>query len=208
MPVTATMTANGRRSLLHLMPYGTWQGTPNLDSSTASGPVSLAQERARLTLADSTTFRTLVGAAGQAAALTCIYHDGLPPPANGSDHSLAELQGYRPFAIVWTHPDNGHVLARDSGGLGGSHQERGVILIDFEWDVATALADDRQAIALQAHNAIGNIKKEMLALAGEYPYLDIMEIRQAGYYRTRAQDVPRFGDAVSYQLECHWGSPA
>ncbi|GAG46667.1 unnamed protein product, partial [marine sediment metagenome] len=43
-----------------------------------AGPLSLAKQAATATLADSATFRTLVGAANQAEALAHIYADRLP----------------------------------------------------------------------------------------------------------------------------------
>jgi hypothetical protein len=71
------------------------------------GSISLAQENLRVTLADSATFRALVGATTRSAAAARIHHEGLPDPGDGTEHTLAELEALRPLAIVFTSESQG-----------------------------------------------------------------------------------------------------
>ena len=59
----------------------------------AAGTISLAKQALRNTLAASSTFQTLVDADDAAGALASIYSNGLPKPADGRRHTLAELEG-------------------------------------------------------------------------------------------------------------------
>lgn len=85
--------------------------------TAATGSMGKAKANLRTTLADSATFRTLVAAANQAQALDDIYLEGLPTPAGGAEvHTLAELQDYRPLAVIFTAEENGYRRMRDSAG--------------------------------------------------------------------------------------------
>jgi len=170
-----------------------------------AGPISLAQERLRVMLADCTTFRALVGATTQEQALSRLFHDALPPPARGVEHTLDELRSYRPFGLVSTYPQDGHTLVRDTADRNAGAEEAGRLVIEIEWDVPETIANDPAEAGLRFNNAVGQIKQELFALAGVHPYLAISEIGQAGYFRGPEEQQQTKGDYLVYQLFIEWG---
>ncbi|GAG46888.1 unnamed protein product [marine sediment metagenome] len=142
-----------------------------------AGPLSLTKQAAKVTLADSATFRTLVGAANQAEALAHIYTDALPPPAAGREHTLAELEAYRPFALLSIDPEgDGASATADAVGTGREYSWGGRIRLEIEQDIADDDAADPAEIALKCENTLGAIVAEMLELAGVAPYLSITSV--------------------------------
>ena len=71
-------------------------------TTSPSGPMSLAKQRAKVLLASSATWRTWTSSADATTALETIHLDALPPPASGHQYMKTELQNYRPYAIVGT----------------------------------------------------------------------------------------------------------
>ncbi|RMF87769.1 MAG: hypothetical protein D6741_20110, partial [Planctomycetota bacterium] len=67
----------------------------------AQGALTEVEERMAVMLAACASFQAWVGAADSTAARASIYFDAIPPPA-GSDYTRAELDGYRPWAIIST----------------------------------------------------------------------------------------------------------
>ena len=174
---------------------------------SASGTVSLAQDYARATLADCDAFRTLVGATGataQAQALARIYHAALPPPDDGDEHTLAELQGYRPFVIVHTDPNDGYGFEINAVGTQHEFADYGEIWLTFEVDVPSDIAEQPSEIDLWANNTIGGIVDDLKDLAGQNGYLAITHGRLAGYFRSDANEIATQGDYIVWILSLSW----
>jgi len=109
--------------------------------STATGATGIAQETLKNLIADSTTFRTWVGATGdnaQAQARNRVHEDRLVLPT-GEGFDKDRLEGLRPFAVVGTGGPESFTAERESraGWL-----ESGVVFLTFEDDVAPAIRHD------------------------------------------------------------------
>ena len=174
------------------------------------GPISLAQGHLHTMLADSATFRTWVGAANQAEALDDIYRVSLPPPDAGGVYTVEELQGYRPFALVWTAPAQGYALTADAMSPGIELRESGSLIIRFEQDVPAELSgenDDPAEIDLRFMNTIGQIFADLNALSRSATagYLTITDLDLViSCERTHEDHVEAEGDAILSVVEARW----
>lgn len=128
--------------------------------TTPTGPISLAQQRARILLADSATFRTWTGTASQAAALNRIHLKRMATVPT----SKAEWIAARPFCIVDLPENNAFVMEKTAGGRGNYYVESGAIMLQFESEVADPddLEDSRRIV----ENQLGVIFSEMWDLSG------------------------------------------
>jgi len=170
-----------------------------------AGGMSLAQEYLRTALADCSTFQAWVGAADQAEALARIYHEALPAPANGNEYTLAELQAYRPFALIWTSEQNGYSKRRLAVG---TWAESGRIMIRLEEDVDPQIANDPAEVARRFRNTIGQIIDELCALTDPGAgYLVFHTVTvEAGPIRTEEDEARTLGDAQAVELSVEYGS--
>lgn len=157
---------------------------------TPAGPISLAIEAARTMLADSATFRTLVGAANRAEALIHAHWRSWPEPADGAKYSATELAGYRPYGLV--APEESHASERslvdaDHGTivilLGRADPGNDRVTDDQTWD-----------------NTVGLIRDELLALGqigqakgGEYLLLEEVSIEEDPFWDEADR---RFGEGI------------
>lgn len=120
-----------------------------------SGSIALVLKSLREGLSQSATFQTLVDAEDAAEAKAWIHYERLPDPASDADsYTAAELDAYRPYAIVSFAPNSfradliaqstfdarGRVLLElvrepdDSGGRAGA---------DLDWlNVVGGIVDD------------------------------------------------------------------
>lgn len=147
--------------------------------TSAAGCISIAEEALRTMLADSATFRTLVGAANQAQALDDIYTDGLPEPADGEALTLAELEGYRPYSVIFTAEENGVNRELEAGGDALWYDQTGQIRLRLEQDCPTGLDDQPSSWSNQQWRiTIGNITRELRDLAAKPNEADYLAIRQ------------------------------
>lgn len=171
--------------------------------------MSLAQENLRVTLAASSAFRSLVKATGVSAnaqALARIHHDALPPSRIGPEHSLAELEVYRPCALLWQDP---------RGGFGrrlvatNSTIDFGVLMMRIAADVDREISENHQEAYVRFQNVIGGIIDDLVALAGQAGYLAITQISvESGPYRTHPDEYDTVGDCQFCDLRIAWGAEA
>ena len=117
--------------------------------------MNLAVKYLRDMLSSASAFQTWTNSVDTAAALNRIHYEGLPSPADGARHTLAELEHYRPFAIVYTADTDGFArefLATDS------FSEEGTIILELEQEAPSDLGDDPSSDAnTQWSNTIGQI---------------------------------------------------
>jgi hypothetical protein len=165
--------------------------------------LSLAQEHLRLMVADSTAFRAWAAAASQAAALARIHHDVLPAGA-GTEHTLAELQAARPFAIVWTDPEGGYEFSLASFDDGFSYRDAGRIWLLLEQDVPAADADDPAELHIKLRNLMGALIKDLCGMAGKAGYLNLTKGIVFGPTRGDDEDIPGQGDYMQMALRVDW----
>jgi hypothetical protein len=130
--------------------------------TTAAGSISLAQESLRTMLADCPAFRALCGAADRGAALAHIYHEGLPPPANGSEHTAAEHAALRPWAIVYTDGRRGFQRRKESTG---GFRSAGKLRLRLARSCDAADAEPTADSMLAWKNIVGQILAELCGAA-------------------------------------------
>lgn len=174
-----------------------------MPTTAASGPISLAQNYLRLTIADSAEFKTWIGdATTQAQALARIHDDGLPPPDRGGEYDLAELKKARPYVIVST---DGFGWKKTAMSTAAEFANNGTLAVTFVQDVDEAIKKNHGEIGRRFQNSIGTIISEMLALAGTAGYLNITEVDiSEGWTRTHPSLHEDEGDVVSIDVEFTW----
>lgn len=167
-----------------------------------AGCLSLNQELLRTSLAACSTFQDLVGANSATAALTKIYHEGLPPP-EGDEYTLAELRRYYPFAWVGQSADEGFV--KDARGDGQFFVESGTLWLHIRREVPESLELDQAAADLEWKNIVGTIIDELCTLAGQGNYLCFHRVTVAGLYRNTRDAYSAQGQCQAVDLEFTWG---
>lgn len=165
---------------------------------TPSGPIAGVQETLRQTLAASAALRTWMGAASVNAALARIYHNALPAPAAGPFHTVAELQTYRPFAIVSTFDSGGWTSRAEASG---TWQDRGILWAALEDDVAAGTSPGDAELAFA--NTIGAIVGEVQVLARASPYLTASAV-DVKLFRCPPECVSDQGDHMIAVLTFEW----
>ena len=169
-----------------------------------SGPIALAQEYLRLTVAACPTFQSWTGAPDAASAANRLYHEALPPPRDteAAEHTRSELETYRPFGLIWTAEQKGLVLAADAFGPAEyNFQASGELRMLLEQDVPEEIASDPAEIDLRFKNVVGKIMAEMCALAGRPGYLALRRLEiETGPYRFHPDLVEAQGDAQGIVL--------
>lgn len=187
------------------------------------GPMSLAnsilyepQQLLAATLADCSEFRNLVGATSAVEAKARIWHESLPRPADGRDaYSLAELQAYRPFALIFTNDLDG-AMANRQASLPGAWSDRGALRILLELDTPDALKDSPVLLDQLVKQIVGRIIKRpsdessstffgLADLAGISSYIAADSISFRGYRRSNSRDEPGQGDYLFAWLEVLYG---
>jgi hypothetical protein len=169
-----------------------------------AGCISLVQNTLRTTLADSTNFRTLVGASDQAGALARIYQESLPAPAAGATYSLTDWTTLRPYAIVATDQHNGIRKSHVSTSAGFDFLDSGrlwLLLAQAPAAGVTAAEAD-----LRWKNAVGSIMDELCGKAGQPGYLAIEAIELALWGRNTHEDAAGEGEEQIAILSIEWGN--
>ncbi len=147
----------------------------------------------------------------EATAQSHIHFDALPPPAQGPDHTRAELVNYRPFAIMWADIMGGYRWRADTGDYCCS-MVGGVLVLQLELNVPSNLANTPTALAEDLHRKLGRIMRTddplqpgLLNLSGQPGYLPITEAKITGYIRTDPKAAVEIGDAITCEIELQWG---
>lgn len=170
--------------------------------TSPSGIISLPKYQVRLMVADSTTFRTLVGAANQGEALASVYRDKLPDQS-AQEYTKAELEGYRPCAIVYVPPFGvSSTVESDPTGLHHS----GNVEVRIERNVPEAMLDDPEEALLTWDNIVGAIYDEVADQAREAEKLAAMSmaIKEMPYMGAPEQE-ERFGVYQGVVFTLGWG---
>lgn len=168
-----------------------------------AGCMSLAQEYLRITLANSATFQALVEHVDDVdSTKESIYHEGLPAPADGDAYTAAELEAYRPYAVVSTREEQGFGKRRDALG---AFVDSGFLMLEIVRTSPEDLLDDRAELDLTWRNIIGQILDELEALAGTAGMLDIKALNLvAGPDRMHPDPAEAQGDTQFATVEVHW----
>ena len=181
---------------------------------SADGPVLQALNAAAAMIRDNHQFRRLADPNNpwnQATAEQHVHIDALPKSTTGADHSLEELKGLRPFALIWADTAGGHRIRNDT--MGGCVLNSGSIILQLEYDIPSTLdASDPAVVAEDAYRKVGRFMRtndtaepgllELSHLAG---YLPIIEIQFVGVQRTNEKDAISIGDAMTAEFQISWG---
>lgn len=169
-------------------------------------------EAMRLMLANCTAFRTLTGATNEAEALARIYQGCLPPPASNAEaYTLAQLESYRPFAIVMVSPGQAIEYSRMAfGGGNWNHNRRGEFHILIERSHPTSGDDDDNdfawidTIGKIVHSADIN-NPGLIELHERQEYLSVAGISVRDIYRADEEDAKEVGDYQRAHIVLRWG---
>lgn len=174
------------------------------------------------TLADCTEFRNLAGAADHASALARIWFERLPPPASGAEkYSLAELEAYRPFALVYLRDPDGSRATRQAISP-ATWADSGSLWVHIVISTPEELEDDPLLLDQFVKQTIGRILLRppdeeaasfdaLLNLAhttnavGGYSYLAADDAIFRGWFQSRRCDEPDQGGFVTATIEVQWG---
>lgn len=172
----------------------------------AAGPISLAEDYLKATLAASATFRTLVEAEDAEAAEASIHNDALPAPAAADGvYTKTELEGYHPYALVDTDPDGGYQMVFSAVGAGGyEYGDSGKLILRL----ARLVPADTDVAAVERSwkNTIGQILTEMGDVAGTAGYLAITGMTLVSLDRFHPDNEPGMGDAQGATVAIDWGA--
>ncbi|MFQ5414661.1 MAG: hypothetical protein ACE5E6_09410 [Phycisphaerae bacterium] len=167
-----------------------------------AGAISLAQNYLRVTLADSATFRTWVGATDRSGALLHIHDDALPAPRRG-EYTLTELRSLRPYVLVSTI---GLTWTRDAVSDAFEFRGSGRLPVRFVQDVDPAITLDEAEMSRTFQNTIGQIIDDIVALAGQPGYLAIERVTlDAGWSRSHKSEYRTEGDVQWWDATVEWG---
>ena len=174
------------------------------------------------TLADCSEFRNLVGAADHAAAFAKIWHEALPPPADGArKYSLAELQAYRPYALVFLRDPDGMGTTRQASAP-GAWSDHGSLWIRLVLDVPDGMDEHPVLLDHLVKQTAGRIMRcppdetastffGLMDLSGKtnetdgYSYLACDDVLFKGWMLSADRDAPELGDFIVVSLEAQWG---
>lgn len=180
------------------------------------------QQLLALTLADCSEFRNLVGATTHAEAFAHIWHESLPPPADDADsYTLAEMQAYRPFALIFTNDLDGEMSSRQAS-TPGAWSDQGSLRILLEIDTPQDLEDSPVLLDHFMKQILGRlIRRPSDETAGAfyglldrahttnetdgYSYLAADTVSYRGYHRSSYREHLDQGDYLFAFLEVQYG---
>ncbi len=156
--------------------------------TTPAGSLALSKAALARTLADCPTFRTWTSTLTHAQAQAKIYPEGLPEPANKNEYTLAEITGYRPYAMLFMADAMGFSI-----DVGPVPTASGVLKIALEENVDSAVGSDPSSAANASfENTLSQIIDELADRSGLgelNQYLDIHRITvESGPYWSRGED--------------------
>jgi hypothetical protein len=164
--------------------------------------IQTAQDLLKTTLSYSAAFQSLVGAVDETEAAARIYHDALPPPADGSaSYSAAQLSVLRPCAMIYTESFMRELVAMGSDCWASWGQMKCIIYRN----VPTAIADDPSQVDTTFRVIAGDIISEMIAQCDTAGRLASRKFEARGPYRTPPDEINAIGDEQVYELIIDWG---
>lgn len=169
------------------------------------GSMAKAQDLLRKTLADCPTFQTWCGAADAATAEARIFDEGIPHPHFGDSHSPDDLVARRPFAILYTEPEEGFVATALAADNGNYFAGSGRLRAELEQDVPTEIAHDKGEADRRFKNIVGQIIDELCERSGWSGFLAFHRVSFSGPGRVEPDERPGLGDGIGCELAFEWG---
>lgn len=174
-----------------------------LDLTEPYGPLIRAEYALAITLANCTEFQDITSSADETEALESIYFEKLPPPADLSEYTLAELEGYRPFALITP-------LTYDSRRVGspGSWDDYGALMVQIERDVPEDLSNDDAAAMMDFKAILGRILRYRYSDDSKRGLLDLFEVEEGsspGYLLGAHVTIPAMPERSDYKHRTKMG---
>jgi len=168
----------------------------------ATSSLGKAYEHLRDQLADSTTFRSWVGAGNQAEALSHIHYEAIELPDRGAEvYSADELAVIWPYAII-SLPPGGYRVASTSVDGSSDNGHFSLQLVDV---VDSDDADDPALVTIAFVDAWVGIAQDLMDLRGTAGYLDMSEITNGSpILRSHPDDAQGIGDEIAIDLTIPW----
>lgn len=162
---------------------------------SVTGELTGAVNNLAASLAACAQFQSLVGAADSAAALNHIYFSALPPPASGGKHTKAEIEGYRPYALIYLDEETGCTFEADAGGEQDYFGRRlGKLHLWIEQNVPALYADDPSTADAEFLEIIDTLVGQLLDLSGIAGYMSFARLTTEGPMRAPEDVSPTLGD--------------
>lgn len=147
----------------------------------------------------------------ESQALARIYHHALPPPADGRQHTLAEMEALRPFALIWTEGVDGLEVFRDTAGPDWAPRASGHLVICLEQSVPDADLNDPAKVERDFETTVGLImgsgnasQPGLYELSGNPGELPATRLVYRGSARTPQEELQDIGDAQRAWLDIYW----
>jgi hypothetical protein len=177
--------------------------------TAASGPISIAQEVLRTTLAATPAFRTWTKADDEAAALKRIHHFDLPTPQAGvgGEYTLGELEALRPFALCGTADQQGFRYGLSAVGAGFEFSGSGRLDLLLVQSAPHGVLEPTAEADRLFKNTVGNILNGMCDLAGLGGYLAFTSIAlERGPWWPDSTQIVAQGLWQAAALSLDWGA--
>jgi len=167
-----------------------------------AGGLSLSVHYASKVIAASATFQTLVGEPTEDGALAHVYRWRLPDPASGGAYTLAELQSYRPYALVAPSPEGAYRRSRDAEA---SFDSGGAIAVRIIRDLPSSGTDAEKDVAWDdiVSKIIDEIVSPSIVNAAGYLAVETVSI-DYGPYRNDEDDIADEGIIQGVDLTLTW----
>lgn len=180
-------------------------------ATTPTGPISLPLGNARSLLAACPTWVTWAGSGNSATALAHVHLVDLPAPADGKKYTLAEMTGYRPFAII-DLADGGLAFSADRSAE-VAFERSGRLSLTIESAVATGDVGNDSEIVLKALNNIGGIVSDIIGnldddqgLVADGGHLNVRKVELVSLELCAEEDGQTQGVFVRAALNMEYGT--
>lgn len=173
-------------------------------------PIAANMELCRTMLADSTTFRSWVGATTQAQAKSRIHMNELRPPEDRAEYTPEELHGMRPFIVLSPGDDDPFDTFADAATTDDLYDwdERGIIDAVLEVSIPQELWNYPATMKGRVYDTIDGIITDLRTMIGKAGYLDSKRIRVRAVRGTdELEEDPEPGseNVVMALMQFHYG---
>jgi hypothetical protein len=155
-----------------------------------ASPVTGPAELLALSLAASTTWQAICGAADAGEARRRIYFEGLPLPEDRETHQRDELIALRPYALIYPAGRAGRDDQAEAGGTRLHFRRGGRLILELVRNGPDPAGDQPPGPAtLDWSNRVGQIMEDLCGVFGSTGYLAALRLSLSGppYWCSRDQ---------------------
>lgn len=173
-----------------------------------TGELTGAVNNLAASIAACAAFQSLVGAASAAGAIDRVHYSALPKPACGAVHSLAELEGYRPYALIYSDETSGVTFVKDGAGVSDDFSaQTGVLHFYLERDVLPEDNENLSRVDSEWLEVVDAIASQLMDLSGVAGYISFNRLTLEGPMRSEEDVIETMGDyqAMIFHVEYQRG---